>query len=133
MLVFQLRGVAEWLVTRRWFFRWMLRKLVAKPALLTEGRLDAQRRELLRPGVARAALSYYRAAFRWPVRLATRILVPTLVIWGERDPALDVRLLEHLDEHVDQLTVQRIEGAGHFVHWDEPERVASELARFLSD
>jgi pimeloyl-ACP methyl ester carboxylesterase len=30
------------------------------------------------------------------------------------------------------LTVEQIEGAGHFVHWDDPERVASELSAFLT-
>ena len=50
---FQLRGLAEWLITRRSFFGWMLRSLVANKARLTRARIEAGRRELLRPGAAR--------------------------------------------------------------------------------
>lgn len=131
ILFFQLRVIAEWVVTRRWVFRWLLRKLVAKKELLTEARVEAARRELLRPGVAKAALSYYRAAVRWPVRCPGTIQAKTLVLWGMADPALDPRLLEDLPARASSLTVSRFEGAGHFVHWDEPERVVSELTAFL--
>jgi len=128
---FQLRGIAEWLVTRRWVFRFMLRRLVAQQERLTDAQIEASRRELLRPGAVRSALSYYRAAFRWQVRCPRRIEAPTLVLWGDRDPALDPRLLDDLPERIAQLEVQHVEDAGHFVHWDAPERVLSELVRFL--
>lgn len=131
IFVFQLRGIAEWLVTRRWAFRFMLRRLVAKKEQMSDARIEAARRELLRPGVARAALSYYRAAFRWPVKAPRRIEAPTLVLWGDRDPALDPCLLTDLPEHVAQLEVHHFEDAGHFVQWDDPERVASEIASFV--
>jgi pimeloyl-ACP methyl ester carboxylesterase len=131
VLFFQLRGIAEWLVTRRWIFRWLLRKLVARKERLSEAEVEAGRRELLRPGVVRAALSYYRAAFRYPIKCPGTIAAPTLVLWGDRDPALDPSLLEDLPARVPQLTMHQVEGAGHFVHWDDPERVVSELVGFL--
>ncbi len=131
LVLFQLRGLAEWLVTRRSVFRWLLRKLVVKRQLLSDGAVEAARRELMRPGVARAALSYYRAAVRWPLTCPQKIGAPTLILWGDRDPALDVSLLDDLQTHVERLTLQRFEDAGHFVHWDEPEQVASALAAFL--
>lgn len=131
ILLFQIRGLAEWLVTRRWVFRWLLRKLVANKGLLSEARIEAGRRELLRPGAVRAALSYYRAAFRWPIRSPGTIGAPTLVLWGDADPALDPRLLDDLPNRVEKLTVRHIDGAGHFVHWDDQERVVSELVTFL--
>jgi epoxide hydrolase 4 len=128
---FQLRGLAEWVVTRPAIFRWLLRSLVARKVRLPLSRVEAARRELLRPGAARGALSYYRAALRWPLRCPRKIEVPTLVLWGDRDPALDSRLLDDLSERVAQLAVRHVEGAGHFVHWDEPDRVAGELCAFL--
>ncbi len=131
LLFFQLKGIAEWVVTRRWVFRWLLRKLVAKRELLSDSRVEAARRELLRPGAVRAALSYYRAAYRWPIRCPEKIGVPTLVLWGDRDPALDKGCLVDLPERVNEVTVQHLEHAGHFVHWDDPERVTAELLRFL--
>ena len=131
ILFFQLRGIAEWCVTRRWFFRWLLRKLVAKKALMTDVRVDAVWRELLRPGAARAALSYYRAAFRWPIKCPAPIAAPTLILWGDADPALDRRLLDDLPARITSVTVHHVAGAGHFVQWDEPERVVNELVTFL--
>ena len=131
ILFFQLRGIAEWVVTRRWVFHWMLRKLVAHKERLTDALIEASRRELLRPGAVRAALSYYRAAFRWPIRCPRKIEAPTLILWGDRDPALDPRLLDDLPTRIDQVEVHHVEDAGHFVHWDDPERVLSELVSFL--
>jgi pimeloyl-ACP methyl ester carboxylesterase len=130
-LFFQLRGIAEWVVTRHAVFRWMLRRLVAHRELLTEGRILTAWRELLRPGAVRAALSYYRAAFRWPIKCPRKIEAPTLILWGDRDPALDVRLLDDLPDRIAQVAVHHVEGAGHFVQWDEPQRVVDELTTFL--
>ena len=131
ILFFQLRGIAEWVVTRRWVFRWMLRKLVAHKERLPDSLIEVSRRELLRPGAVRAALSYYRAAFRWPIRCPRKIEAPTLILWGDRDPALDPRLLDDLPTRIDQVEVHHVEDAGHFVHWDDPKRVLSERVRFL--
>jgi epoxide hydrolase 4 len=125
ILFFQLRGVAEWLVTRRSVFRWMMRRLVARKARLTEAKIEAARRELLRPGAVRAALSYYRAAVRWPIKCPRRIEAP------DADPALDPRLLDDLPERIAQVSVHHVPGAGHFVHWDEPEHVLDQLVKFL--
>jgi pimeloyl-ACP methyl ester carboxylesterase len=99
---------------------------------LPEARIEAGRRELLRPGAARAGLSYYRAAVRWPIQCPKRITAPTLILWGEADPTLDVHLLDDMPAHTTELVVHRLPGAGHFVHWDEPERVLHELVTFLA-
>ncbi|HEX2874443.1 MAG TPA: alpha/beta hydrolase [Polyangiaceae bacterium] len=131
ILFFQLRGIAEWVVTRRWVFRWLMRKLVANKQVMTEARIDAARRELLRPGAVRAALSYYRAAVRWPIKCPAVIQAPTLILWGDSDPALDPRLLDDLSTRITSVTVHHVEGAGHFVQWDDPERVLSEVVGFL--
>lgn len=131
ILFFQLRKIAEWVVTRRLVFRWLLRRLVAHKERLTDAGVEAARRELLRPGAATAALGYYRAAFRWPIRCQKPIQAPTLILWGDADPALDQRLLADLDRHVPNVRVRHVEGAGHFVQWDEPERVVDEVDHFL--
>ena len=60
------------------------------------------------------------------------VSVPTLILWGDKDPALDQRCLDDLPERVPQARLERFADAGHFVHWDEPERVASLLFAFFS-
>jgi len=43
-----------------------------------------------------------------------RLSVPTLVIWGLSDPAMLPGLLDGLEEYVQDLTVVRINDAGHY-------------------
>uniref|UniRef100_A0AAU2JX24 Alpha/beta hydrolase n=1 Tax=Streptomyces sp. NBC_00049 TaxID=2903617 RepID=A0AAU2JX24_9ACTN len=62
----------------------------------------------------------------------TGILVPTLVIWGDRDP-----LLTRADQQVilDAVHGSRLivyEGAGHGVYWEDPQRVITDIADFAT-
>ena len=60
------------------------------------------------------------------------IEVPTLVMWGMDDPALRPGNVDGLDEHVADLTVERIEDCGHFTPWEAPDAVNAAIGRFLS-
>lgn len=92
---------------------------------------------LSQPGGPRAAVNYYRAAFRGviaggnPDANAT-ISSPTLILWGERDRALSPRLLVGLERYVTNLEIIRFRDAGHWVHIDAAQRVNEELNRFLT-
>jgi epoxide hydrolase 4 len=89
-----------------------------------------------RPGARTAALNYYRASVRQgpralgPVR---RIEAPTLVLWGERDPALGVELLDGLDRWVADLRIQRFPDAGHWINQERPAEVTAALLDFLEN
>ena len=61
-----------------------------------------------------------------------RVTVPTCVIWGMDDTALRPSLLDGLDEVVDDLTLHRIEGCGHWVFHQEPDRVNGLIRDFLA-
>jgi pimeloyl-ACP methyl ester carboxylesterase len=65
------------------------------------------------------------------LRAFPKIGVPTLVVWGLKDPALLPLQLEGLDALVDDLTVVKIPEAGHFAPWEAPDQVASALRDFL--
>ena len=86
---------------------------------------------LARPGALTAALHYYRAALRHPHPDCLRIIVPTLVLWGERDPFLVSALADGLHEWVEDLTVERLPHATHWLHHEEPDRVNERLCAFL--
>ncbi len=90
-------------------------------------------------------LNYYRASPLRPPRpqdpAASRITLPremltvdlpTLVLWGMQDAALLPSLLEGLDEYVPHLTLERIEGASHWIVHEQPQLVAQRLERFLA-
>jgi len=61
------------------------------------------------------------------------VTVPTLVVWGMKDPALLPLQLDGLDQWVEDLRIVRIPDAGHFAPWEAPDYVAAALAPFLAE
>lgn len=57
--------------------------------------------------------------------------VPTLVVWGMQDEALLPANVEGLPQVVADLSVEKIEGAGHFIPWEAPEAVNAAMDAFL--
>ncbi len=106
------------------------------PAAVTLADIDYLRRELARPGALTAALAYYRAlplsAFRLGSRMLEPIAVPSLVIWGTRDPYLGEAFLETAAQWAQPVEVVRLIGAGHFCHQEEPDRVNRLLVSWLA-
>jgi pimeloyl-ACP methyl ester carboxylesterase len=66
------------------------------------------------------------------LRAFPRIHVPTLVVWGMKDPALLPVQLEGLHDLIDDLRVVKLPDAGHFAPWEAGEQVASALRDFLA-
>jgi pimeloyl-ACP methyl ester carboxylesterase len=110
---------------------------------------EAERRQYLadwaQPGALKAMLNWYRASPLlipptdvtvplpdWLLRAFPHIPVPTLVIWGMRDPALLPVQLDGLEKLVPDVTVKRIAGAGHFAPWEAPDQVVAALKPFLA-
>ncbi|WP_440006142.1 alpha/beta fold hydrolase [Halomicrococcus sp. SG-WS-1] len=120
----------------------MLRGSAANPDAFDERDLRRYREAACRPGALGATINYYRAAFRDEVRRevgallggrreSPTVAVPTLLVWGERDPALGTELTEGLDRWVPDLRVERLPDASHWVQNDRPERVNELLTGFL--
>ena len=87
-------------------------------------------------GTKRAVLRLYRATE--PGRNAERFQAalrpldrPTLVIWGARDPYIDVAYAERQRETFPSATVNVLEQSGHWPFADDPERVSTLLLPFL--
>ena len=58
--------------------------------------------------------------------------VPTHVLWGDSDPALQPALVEGLEPWVPRLTVQHLAGTSHWVVHEQPDAVRQALEQFLS-
>ena len=56
---------------------------------------------------------------------------PTLIIWGMKDTAFLPYQLERWKRLLPTATVVRLEGAGHWPHEEEPQRVNDAITRFL--
>jgi pimeloyl-ACP methyl ester carboxylesterase len=97
--------------------------------------VERYKKALACPGALTAAINYYRAGFRFGLRRAgrsiQRIDLPALLIWGEQDRYLNIRLTEGLEEWVPNLRVARLPDAGHWVHLDAADEVNRLLIDFL--
>ncbi len=132
----QFRGFAERSLAKRDFalLRRMFRAADRQRMWLTDDDVQRYVDSIARPGALRSALEYYRQirlrhlGALSPMRV---IGAPTLVLWGERDPALGVELLEGLDRWVRVLQVTRFAESGHWLNQEEPDRVNAALLDFV--
>jgi pimeloyl-ACP methyl ester carboxylesterase len=114
----------------------LLRIGVGRREVLDETDFGVYREALRQPGALHAMFDWYRAAARALAKdgAETRpgpVRAPTLVIWGERDPALSLRLLDGLERWVPGVRIERIPKVGHFPHQQAHERVNEALLGFL--
>jgi pimeloyl-ACP methyl ester carboxylesterase len=130
-LLFQFEGVAEELVTQD---DWRLfRQLLGDAA-------DRERfvADLSRPGALTAGLNWYRANSDprhelEPERPFPAVAAPTLALWSSGDAYLTEEPVIRSAEHVTgPWRYERIDGAGHWMQVDAPERVNRLLLEFLA-
>jgi pimeloyl-ACP methyl ester carboxylesterase len=100
--------------------------------------------EWSQPGALTAMFNWYRASPTdvpaMDVAIETtdfmqkpfpKLMVPTLIVWGMKDPALLSCQLDGIDEHVPNVTVVRVDDAGHFSPWEAPEAVTMAMRDWL--
>jgi pimeloyl-ACP methyl ester carboxylesterase len=105
------------------------------------------RRELIeawsQPGALTGGLNYYRASPLYPpsaddpgpqkLQLKPEdfvVRVPTLVLWGERDPALLTGCLDGLEALVPDLKLVRVPEATHWIARERTDQVVREIEAF---
>lgn len=62
----------------------------------------------------------------------SRIRVPTLILWGDQDAICTRDSQERVQAAIPHARFVVYEGAGHALHWEEPERFAADLAAFVA-
>ncbi len=122
----------------------------AAPSWLTESVKDQYRQVWDGPAGSPAGAglvagcNYYRASPLRPPRpddpaaaaidlpaAMLRVELPTLVLWGMDDVALPPELVDGLEQYIPRLTLEKVEGATHWIVHERPEFVAARLANFL--
>jgi pimeloyl-ACP methyl ester carboxylesterase len=91
-------------------------------------------RSLSRPGRLTAALNYYRAnlatgggAWEAPTSIGP-ITMPTVLLWGDEDPALGRQAVEATAGHVEgPYRLEVLQGAGHWLQFERPGEVSAAL------
>lgn len=106
----------------------------AREGTFEPGAFDRYVHAWSQPGSLTAMLSYYRALrLRRPGSSPARITAPTLVLWGEHDAFLEQHVARQSLTRCDDARLVVVEGAGHWVHLEQPRRVTAEILRFLDD
>ncbi len=138
---FQLPGLPEWVLTKddaSALVR-MLQSASVDRSHFSPEELKPLREAIQRPGAAKAMVGWYRAAVRanfgspfappsYPI-----ITRPTLLVWGMQDPALGyAELVPGTEAWVPSLTLEPVQGCGHFVQSERPADVNRALLRFLA-
>jgi pimeloyl-ACP methyl ester carboxylesterase len=102
--------------------------------------------EWKQPGVLTSMLNWYRAsqlvvpapaeeakAPLWTQAPFPKLRMPTLVVWGLKDPALLPVQLEGLPALVEDLRIVTSPSASHFIPWEEPGTVTGAIRDFLAE
>ncbi|MBV7260104.1 alpha/beta hydrolase [Erythrobacter sp. WH158] len=151
-----MREIKQWRQLKKswyiYFFQlpWVPEKMLGRGGGQTAGRLIEKiscNRELfgpevqaiynkaaMRKGARTAMVNYYRALLRHRGTLNMRefgVQVPTLMLWGEEDVALNIHCTEGTEEWVPDFTLKRFPGVSHWVQQDAPEAVNAALKDWL--
>src|SRR5262245_28613502 len=81
-------------------------------------------------GMPDLAAHFFASVVRPPSVTSLRLGVPTLAIWGLSDQAMLPGLLDGLEEYVHDLTVVRINDAGHYPMRSHPAAVNDAIRNF---
>ena len=103
----------------------------ARPGAFSTSDLDRYAAAWAKPGRLTAMLNYYRALGLRRSGAAARISVPTFVLWGENDTALEEHLAHAAMERCDQGRLRIVHDATHWLHHEQPAEVNERLIGYL--
>jgi pimeloyl-ACP methyl ester carboxylesterase len=131
---FQLPGLPERsLRADNWKLAEKSLRVTSRRGTFSDEDLAAYREAWSRPGAATGMIHWYRAALRarppWPKD--PRVRVPTLLIWGTRDLALEKEMAQPSIGLCDQGRLVFLDNASHWVQHEEPDTVNALLADFF--
>ena len=133
---FQLPFLPEWMMTRNNAqavadaFSGMAADKSRFPSEVT----NVYRANAMAPGAMTAMINYYRANRDLIGRYggATPLIeVPTLMVWGEDDAAIDIACTRGYDPYVADLTLKLLPGVSHWVQQEAPEKVNIVLKEWI--
>lgn len=133
---FQIPWLPEFLISRgNWQGAKQAMRRSSKSRSFTAEDLECYREAWSRPRAFTSMLNWYRAAARSSLQMtrSSRVTVPTLMIWGVRDVALDRSMAQPSIERCDVGRLIFLEQATHWVQHDEPQKITKFLLDFLSE
>lgn len=121
------------------FARYLLRGFTYDQSAWTEDNFEIFVAQLREPARARAASALYRGfIMREALRIMagryrdTRLRTATRVLYGGEDPAIRAEFLGGHEDHADDLAVELVDGASHFVADERPHVVVERALQFFA-
>lgn len=106
----------------------------SRPGTFSEQDLRRYRQAWSQPGAYSAMLNWYRAAVQKSTsQPASRIIVPTLVIWGKQDRFLEPEMARASVEMCEDGRLEMFEKATHWVHHEKADQVNELIDEFLKE
>jgi pimeloyl-ACP methyl ester carboxylesterase len=115
------------------YLRHFLSAWSANKDLWTDSEIEAYVEAYSQPGALRGGFNCYRAAFRGGMTASGDLTVktPTLVLWGDSDSVLPFEWSDRIPEFFPNATLKKMEGVGHFMMREAPDRVNAEIIEFM--
>lgn len=115
-------------------FKAQLRRILGRP--VDEAELDDMWAQIAHDGGRRRlsqTINYVRERYRHHTRWVgalNRSAVPTLILWGPRDPVAVLAIAERLAKEIPGAKLQLLDGLGHYPQLEDPTAVSSALIGF---
>jgi len=120
-----------------WLYPYWHARMFADKSKIPAGSLQGYKQPLKTPGLFEHALSVVRT---WgsdlgelEALLPKLAAIPTLLMWGDRDPAVYASSLEPLARYFPNAKKVIFPGVGHLPYEECPEKFNRELLKFLAD
>lgn len=130
-------AVARLLARWSWFMhaagRWVMRRTVADPSLITEEVLHGYIDPLLIPGTIEGIEALTRVVLNEPPVNLGAISAPTLVVTGDLDRVVDARAGEGLLTGIADARGAVIAACGHLVPDEQPEALVAAMRTFMAE
>jgi pimeloyl-ACP methyl ester carboxylesterase len=132
---FQLPFVPAWLASLDGYKRFAeAMRSTANEGSFTEEDMRAYIDAWQKPGAFDAMINWYRAAFRHPEFSGPHdVIVPTLVLWGERDLFLEASMAAESLRYCRTGRVKYFPQATHWLQHDDPDAVNAEIEKFITE
>ena len=121
----------------RIYIRWFLQHWAYRPDAFDE-ELEVWVDNFMKPGNLQGGFNWYlsnhpsrMAIIEGVAPLPPPIGIPTRIFWGEHDPILKRSWADRLPEFFTDLELSFAPEAGHFVHYETPDRASEEIRRFF--
>ena len=134
-------GLGPWLLRsgRQRFLRRIIRGFSSKRTTWTEEDLEMFAARMREPARARAAGRLYRGLIlRELARIAggryrdQRLTTPTVILCGADDPVMRPEFLGGYEDHADDLTIEVVPNASHFIPDEQPDAVAAHALELIA-